>query len=139
MSGIFLSNGQSCVAGSRLIIHDKIKQSFVGRLQEELGRLQFGDPLSEDTDIGPIANKAQFDKVLSMIGRAKKEGVKITAGGSKKVVSGFEGGFIEPTILENVSAHNEIWRHEVFGPVLCVHGFSNDDGLSALLMIQNMV
>ena len=128
MSGIFLSNGQSCVAGSRLIIHDKIKQSFVGRLKEKLGRLQFGDPLSEDTDIGPIANKAQFDKVLSMIGRAKKEGVKITAGGSKKVVSGFEGGFfIEPTILENVSAHNEIWRHEVFGPVLCVHGFSNDD------------
>ena len=128
MSGIFFSNGQSCVAGSRLIIHDEIKHSFVGRLKEKLEQLQFGDPLSEDTDIGPIANKAQFDKVLSMIGRAKKEGVKITAGGSKKVVSGFEGGFfIEPTILENVSSRNEIWRHEVFGPVLCVHGFSNDD------------
>jgi len=128
MSGIFLSNGQSCVAGSRLIIHDEIKHSFVVRLKEKLEQLQFGDPLSEDTDIGPIANKPQFDKVLSMIDRAKQEGVKITAGGSKKVVSGFEGGFfIEPTILENVSSRNEIWRHEVFGPVLCVRGFSTDD------------
>ena len=128
MSGIFLSNGQSCVAGSRLIIHDEIKHFFVGRLKEKLEQLQFGDPLSEDTDIGPIANKPQFDKVLSMIDRAKQEGVKITAGGSKKVVSGFEGGFfIEPTILENVSSSNEIWRHEVFGPVLCVRGFSTDD------------
>ena len=128
MSGIFLSNGQSCVAGSRLIIHDEIKHSFVSRLKEKLEQLQFGDPLSEDTDIGPIANKPQFDKVLSMIDRAKQEGVKITAGGSKKVVSGLEGGFfIEPTILENVSSSNEIWRHEVFGPVLCVRGFSTDD------------
>ena len=128
MSGIFLSNGQSCVAGSRLIIHDEIKHSFVSRLKEKLEQLQFGDPLSEDTDIGPVANKPQFDKVLSRIDRAKQEGVKITAGGSKKVVSGLEGGFfIEPTILENVSSSNEIWRHEVFGPVLCVRGFSTDD------------
>ena len=95
--------------------HSRQNQAlFCGSFKENW-TLQFGDPLSEDTDIGPIANKAQFDKVLSMIGRAKKEGVKITAGGSKKVVSGFEGGFfIEPTILENVSS---IMR---FGAMKCL-------------------
>ena len=63
MSGIFLSNGQSCVAGSRLIIHDEIRGAFVKRLKEKLDGLHFGNPLCEDNDIGPIANEAQFDKI----------------------------------------------------------------------------
>ena len=128
MSGIFLSNGQSCVAGSRLIIHDKIRGVFVNRLKEKLDDLHFGNPLLEDTDIGPIANEAQFNKILLMIDRARLEGATIVAGGSKKDVPGFENGFfIEPTILENVSPDTEIWRKEVFGPVLCVHSFSNKE------------
>ncbi len=128
MSGIFLSNGQSCVAGSRLIIHGKIRRAFVERLKEKLSRLNFGSPLQEDTDVGPIANKAQYHKILSMLDRAKKEGAIITFGGSNKNVPGFEGGyFIEPTILENVSPSSEIWRQEVFGPVLCVHSFVNKE------------
>tara|TARA_E500000178_G_C16990017_1_gene740320 strand:- start:160 stop:1629 length:1470 start_codon:yes stop_codon:yes gene_type:complete len=128
MSGIFLSNGQSCVAGSRLIIHDEIRGAFVERLKEKLDGLHFGNPLREDTDIGPIANEAQFDKILSMVDRARQEGATIAAGGSKKVVPGFENGFfMEPTILENVSPYAEIWRKEVFGPVLCVHSFSNKE------------
>ena len=132
MSGIFLSNGQSCVAGSRLIIHDDIRGAFVDRLKEKLNCLHFGDPLSEDTDIGPIANEAQFDKILSMVDRATQEGATIAAGGSRKNVPGFENGFfIEPTILENVSPVAEIWRKEVFGPVLCVQSFScNEEAIS---------
>ena len=92
----------------------------------------FGDPLSEDTDIGPIANEAQFDKILSMVDRARQEGATIAAGGSRKNVPGFENGFfIEPTILENVSPVAEIWRKEVFGPVLCVQSFScNEEAIS---------
>jgi aldehyde dehydrogenase (NAD+) len=128
MSGIFLSNGQSCVAGSRLIVHDEIRGAFVKRLKEKLDGLHFGNPLCEDTDIGPIANEAQFDKIRSMVDRARQEGATIAAGGSKKVVPGFENGFfMEPTILENVSPDAEIWRTEVFGPVLCVHSFSNKE------------
>ena len=79
MSGIFLSNGQSCVAGSRLIIHDDIRETFVERLKEKLRGLHFGSPLLEGTDIGPIALSA------------------------------------------------EIWRQEVFGPVLCVRSFSSTE------------
>jgi acyl-CoA reductase-like NAD-dependent aldehyde dehydrogenase len=128
MSGIFLSNGQSCVAGSRLIIHDDIKEAFVERLKEKLRDLHFGSPMLEGTDIGPIANKAQFDKILSMVSRAIQEGATVTSGGGSKNVPGFEGGyFIEPTILENVSLSAEIWRQEVFGPVLCVRSFSSTE------------
>lgn len=126
MSGIFLSNGQSCVAGSRLIIHGDIREKFVERLKEKLEGLHIGNPSLENTDIGPIANEAQLDKVLSMVDRARQEGATIAVGGSRKVVPGFEGGyFVEPTILENVSPSAEIWQREVFGPVLCVHSFTN--------------
>ena len=102
-------------------------------MKEKLTCLHFGDPLSEDTDIGPIANEAQFDKILSMVDRPRQEGATIAAGGSRKNVPGFENGFfIEPTILENVSpVKAEIWRKEVFGPVLCVQSFScNEEAIS---------
>jgi acyl-CoA reductase-like NAD-dependent aldehyde dehydrogenase len=124
LSGIFLSNGQTCVAGSRLIIHNSIRDDFLQRLQSKLESLRYGDPLRDDTDIGPIANKPQFDKILAMLDRAKQAGADILAGGHKVTVEGFESGFfIAPTILQNVATDSEIWQEEVFGPVLCVNGF----------------
>ena len=128
LSGIFLSNGQSCVAGSRLIIQEPIRDLFLQRLQERVASLRFGDPLRDDTDIGPIANKPQFDKVLAMLDRAKQAGAKVFAGGHAVKVEGFENGyFIAPTILEAVATDSEIWQQEVFGPVLCVRSFATAD------------
>ena len=124
LSGIFLSNGQTCVAGSRLIIHNSIRDDFLQRLQSRLASLRYGDPLRDDTDIGPIANKPQYDKILAMLDRAKRGGADILAGGHKVTVKGFENGyFIAPAILQNVATESEIWQEEVFGPVLCVNGF----------------
>jgi aldehyde dehydrogenase (NAD+) len=128
LSGIFLSNGQTCVAGSRLIIQDRVRDLFLQHLQDRLTSLRFGDPLRDDTEIGPIANKPQFDKILSMLDRARQDGATVFAGGHAVTVEGFENGyFIAPTILENVATDTEIWQQEVFGPVLCVNSFATAD------------
>lgn len=80
----------------------------------------------DTTDIGPIANEQQFEKVLAMIRRAQHAGARIIVGGSQVTASGLEGGyFIAPTILENVSTDSEIWMEEVFGPVLCITSFES--------------
>ncbi len=124
MSGIFLSNGQTCVAGSRLIIHQSIRNDFINKLLERLAKLKFGDPLDYHTDIGPVANKLQFEKVLAMIADALDEGATIVTGGHAQSVDGFDNGyFVAPTILENVTVDAKIWQEEVFGPVLCVISF----------------
>ena len=88
---------------SRLIIHDEIRGAFVKCLKEKLDGLHFGNPLCEDTDIGPIANEAQFDKIRSMVDRARQEGATIAAGGSKKVVPGLTTLFHGTNNFENVS------------------------------------
>jgi acyl-CoA reductase-like NAD-dependent aldehyde dehydrogenase len=124
MSGIFLSNGQTCVAGSRLIIHQSIKNEFINKLLDRIAKLKFGDPMDYHTDVGPIANKPQFEKVLAMIATALDEGATIVTGGYAQTVDGFDNGyFVAPTILENVSVDATIWQEEVFGPVLCVSSF----------------
>ena len=124
MSGIFLSNGQTCVAGSRLIIHQSIKHEFIDKLLDRIAKLKFGDPMDYHTDVGPVANKPQFEKVLAMIADALDEGATIVTGGHAQTVDGFQSGyFIAPTILENVAVDATIWQEEVFGPVLCVTSF----------------
>ncbi|MDB2389861.1 aldehyde dehydrogenase [Alphaproteobacteria bacterium] len=124
MSGIFLSNGQTCVAGSRLIIHQSIKNEFMDKLLKQVAKLKFGDPMDYHTDIGPIANKPQFEKVLKMISDALDAGATAVTGGHVQSVDGFDNGyFIAPTILENVHVTDKIWQEEVFGPVLCVTSF----------------
>lgn len=128
MSGIFLSNGQTCVAGSRLIIHTSIRDEFVARLLKQVAKLKFGDPMDYHTDIGPIANKPQFEKVLTMISEALEEGATVVTGGHAQSVEGLSNGyFVAPTILENVKVTDRIWQEEVFGPVLCVNSFDTTD------------
>ena len=128
MSGIFLSNGQTCVAGSRLIIHKSIRIEFMARLLKQVAKLKFGDPMDYHTDIGPIANKPQFEKVLTMISDALEEGATVVTGGHPQSVEGSSNGyFVAPTILENVKVTDRIWQEEVFGPVLCVNSFDTTD------------
>ena len=128
MSGIFLSNGQTCVAGSRLIIHQSIKNDFINKLLERISKLRFGDPMDYHTDIGPIANKPQFEKILAMIADALDEGATVVTGGHAQQVNGFDNGyFVAPTILENVTVDCNIWQEEVFGPVLCITSFETSE------------
>ena len=127
-SGIFLLNGQSCVAGSRLLLHESIQDNFLNLLIEEIGRLKFGDPTDPATQIGPVSNEPQFNKILEYIEVGKAEGAHCLYGGTRSKRKGCETGwFIEPTIFTNVRPSMRIAREEIFGPVLSVLPFSTDD------------
>jgi len=128
ISGIFFLNGQSCVAGSRLLLHESIQKVFLNQLVEKIGQLRFGDPTNHTTQIGPIANETQFKKILDYIEIGKMEGANCLHGGARSIREGCENGwFIEPTIFTEVKSSMRIAREEIFGPVLSVIPFSEDD------------
>ncbi|MGE4561347.1 MAG: aldehyde dehydrogenase [Rhodospirillales bacterium] len=128
ISGVFLSNGQTCVAGSRLFLQSEIAEAFLDRLKDSLSGLRMGDPFDPETQIGPIATGPQFEKILSHIEGAKAEGANCVIGGN--AVDGPEcgqGWFVEPTVFTDVASEMTIAREEVFGPVLAVMTFDDED------------
>jgi len=126
ISGIFAATGQTCIAGSRLLVENSIKDAFTQRLVE-LGRsAKKGDPMEPDTNIGPVTTPAQYKKVLDYIGIAKGEGARCILGG--QAAADMPGGqFVEPTIFTDVAPSMRIAREEVFGPVLSIIGFDGED------------
>ncbi|WP_299989167.1 aldehyde dehydrogenase family protein [uncultured Ruegeria sp.] len=131
LSGIFLSNGQTCVAGSRLIVQASIKDKLISRLLERARPLKPGDPLDPSTQIAPLANEPHLRKVTAMIEQAKLDGARCLLDGTE-TVKGHTGYYVGPTIFDQVSQDMEIWREEVFGPVLCVATFESEDEAIAL-------
>ena len=126
VSGIFAASGQTCLAGSRLLVQDSIHDRFVERLVDFLGGAKMGDPRHPDTRIGPIATRPQFEKIMYYIGVAKAEGAKCVIGG--KAWPEAKGGlFVEPTIFTGVDNRMRIAQEEVFGPVLCVIPFKDEE------------
>ncbi|EEE36033.1 betaine aldehyde dehydrogenase [Rhodobacteraceae bacterium KLH11] len=126
LSGIFLSNGQTCVAGSRLIVEHSIKDAFVARLTERARSLKVGDPMDPATHIGPLANEPHLRKVIAMIEQARSDGADCLLDGSA-LVQGRDGFYVGPTIFDQVTQTMQIWREEIFGPVLCVATFDSED------------
>ncbi|MCC6008468.1 MAG: aldehyde dehydrogenase family protein [Rhodobacteraceae bacterium] len=132
-AGIFASNGQSCVAGSRLIVEESIAEDIIGALVALAHRLRPGDPMDPATQVAPLANRPHFDKVVAMIETARREGAHLIAGGRRLDVPGMPAGlFVAPTIFTNVTPAMEIWREEVFGPVLAVTTFRDEEDAVAL-------
>jgi len=125
--GIFPPAGQSCIAGSRLLLQAGIYDSFVEKLLEVAGRARLGDPNDPNTDIGPIANKIHFERVLGHIERAKQSGATLACGGNAVNPDGAGGWFIEPTIFTDVTPDMPLAREEIFGPVLAVMRFETED------------
>jgi acyl-CoA reductase-like NAD-dependent aldehyde dehydrogenase len=118
--GSMYCNGQSCLAGTRLFIHDSLYTDFLDKLSTAAERLTLGDPLNEETRIGCMISEKQGKRVLSYIEKGQAEGASLVTGGSRKNIQGYESGyFIEPTIFE---ARNDmrIAQEEIFGPVLSV-------------------
>ncbi|HKV89904.1 MAG TPA: aldehyde dehydrogenase family protein [Thermoplasmata archaeon] len=116
----FGTSGQRCTATSRLILHEKIYDEFLGRLVERLGKFRIGDPLDESTDMGPVASADQQKKVLEYIRVGKSEGGKLVFGGEKLTGPGFDQGFfVQPTVFETRHG-TRISKEEIFGPVLSV-------------------
>lgn len=128
VAGIFAAAGQTCMAGSRLLVQDSIHDAFVDRLVSFVSQARLGDPLLPDTDIGPIATPPQFRKILDYIEIAKREGATCVLGGAQAEGPALGNGlFVKPTIFTNVHNGMRIAQEEVFGPVLSVIRFRTDD------------
>ena len=128
ISGIFAATGQTCIAGSRLLVQRRIHDKFVERLVEVAEAATIGDPMSTDTHVGPVTTPPQFQKILDYIAIAKSEGARCVLGGGPYEGSGAKGQqFVQPTIFTGVSNDMRIAQEEVFGPVLSIIPFDNED------------
>jgi acyl-CoA reductase-like NAD-dependent aldehyde dehydrogenase len=128
ISGIFAAAGQTCMAGSRVFLQRSIHDEFVEKLVTRVKKARIGDPLSTDTDVGPIATEAQLERVMSYIEIAQSEGAFCVLGGRRFTVDALPGGwFVEPTIFTNVRNDMRIAQEEVFGPVLSVIPFDTEE------------
>lgn len=127
ISGIFAATGQTCIAGSRLLVQNSIKDAFTQRLVELGATARKGDPMSPDTNIGPVTTQQQYKKILDYIDIAKQEGARCILGGGPAKDTSLPGGqFVEPTIFTDVKPDMRIAREEVFGPVLSIIGFEDE-------------
>jgi aldehyde dehydrogenase (NAD+) len=128
ITGVFAATGQTCMAGSRALVHESIYEKFVERLVAVAGVAKIGDPRDPATNIAPVATSAQCQKILSYIESAKAEGARCVLGGKQaKHPEGLNGLFVEPTIFADVTNDMRIAQEEVFGPVLVVIKFKDDD------------
>jgi (Z)-2-((N-methylformamido)methylene)-5-hydroxybutyrolactone dehydrogenase len=150
VSGIFAATGQTCIAGSRLLVQESIHNEFVDKLVDFAKTARMGNPMDYDTQVGPVTNLMQYEKVLGYIDIAKSEGVQTVLGGSKATRPECgDGWFVEPTVFTGVKNSMRIAQEEVFGPVLAVIPFRDEEealaigndvvfGLAAGVWTENM-
>jgi len=128
VSGIFAATGQTCIAGSRLFVQDGMHDELVGRLTEKAAQIKLGNPLEMETEMGPGAFKEQLDKVMGYIRSGKEGGASVAYGGEVPGDAGLrDGSFVQPTILTGVDNGMEVAREEIFGPVLSVIPFRDEE------------
>ncbi|MDT7686973.1 MAG: (Z)-2-((N-methylformamido)methylene)-5-hydroxybutyrolactone dehydrogenase [Pseudonocardiales bacterium] len=125
IAGVFAATGQTCMAGSRLIVHADVHDELIRLIAERASRIKLGDPNDADTEMGPVANRPQYEKVLGYLDKAKSEGATVAYGGAAE--SGLGGLFVQPTVLTGVTAESTVVREEVFGPVLAALTFTEED------------
>ncbi|CAN7493638.1 aldehyde dehydrogenase [Variovorax sp. LjRoot290] len=127
ISGIFAATGQTCIAGSRLLVQDSIHDAFVERLLAVARTARMGDPMSPDTQVGPVTTPPQYRKVLEYIDIARSEGATAVLGGEKgSAPECGKGWFVQPTIFTGVRNDMRIAQEEVFGPVLSIIRFKDE-------------
>ena len=124
ISGIFAATGQTCLAGSRLLVHESVADDLIAKVVARASTIILGDPKDPRTEMGPVSNEPQYQKVLSHFAAAREEGATIAYGG---VPAGELGGyFVKPTVLTGVTADMRAVSEEIFGPVLTVSTFADE-------------
>ena len=122
-SGIFFNSGQVCSAGSRILVHESIKDEVVERLIARAGAIRVGNPKDASTSMGPLVSAAQMHRVLEYIDIGKREGAQLAIGGARLGNTGF---FVAPTVFANVDPDMRISQEEIFGPVATVISFKDE-------------
>ncbi len=128
VSGIFAASGQTCIAGSRVLVHESIHDVFLEKFIAMASAAKMGDPMSLQTQVGPVTTRPQFEKILSCIENAQAEGATCVLGGkmADRPECG-DGWFIEPTVFIDVTNDMTVAQEEIFGPVLSVIKFKEDE------------
>ncbi len=129
VAGIFAASGQSCVAGSRLIVHEDIADRFLAKMVEIAKGIRIGDPMDEGTQMGPLCTQGQIDTIEAEVARAVDEGGTVLTGGKRAAAGDM---FFEPTIIDCPSPDLHIVDTELFGPVLSVLRFKTEEEALAL-------
>jgi aminomuconate-semialdehyde/2-hydroxymuconate-6-semialdehyde dehydrogenase len=148
IEGIFSNQGEVCLAGSRLLVEDSIHDEFMDRLRTAAGALRLGNPFEESTDMGPLVDAEQRDRVERYIALARDDGAELVTGGSRPPALD-TGYFVQPTILTDVPTASRAWTEEIFGPVLVANRFKTEDegvaaansslyGLASMVWTENL-
>jgi aldehyde dehydrogenase (NAD+) len=125
LAGVFAATGQTCMAGSRLLVSRGVHDELVAKIADRARSIRLGDPKAAETEMGPVATEPQYRKVLSFLDGAVAEGVTVVAGGRPEERLG--GYFVQPTVLTGVKPTMTVACEEVFGPVLAVIPFEGED------------
>jgi len=125
IAGVFAATGQTCMAGSRLVVHEDVHDELVAKVAERARTIVLGNPLEPETEMGPVANGAQFARVTDILERALGDGATAVCGGGPDPSLG--GYFVQPTILTGVQPDNPAVREEIFGPVVAAMTFRDED------------
>ena len=123
----FVASGQTCIMGARLLIHETVFDRFMTKLVDKVKSIRLGDPMSLDTQMGPVISQASLQRISVMVDHAVSQGAIVRTGGTKPTLSPpfDKGSYYMPTVLE-VKTSMEIWREEVFGPVVVATKFSTE-------------
>ena len=124
VAGALINSGQDCTAATRAIVARNLYDDFVAGVAELMGKLVVGDPQDPDTDLGPVISRAHRDKIAAIVARAPAQGARVITGGTAPDSPGF---FYLPTLLADVTEDSEVYRDEIFGPVLTVRPHDGDD------------
>jgi aldehyde dehydrogenase (NAD+) len=133
LAGIYAAGGQSCVAGSRALFHREIYDELLERVERRAASVVLGDPMRDETQMGPIANVPQLERVERMVAAARDEGARVVTGGARRSLEALPDGlFYDPTIVDGVDNDAVIAQDEVFGPVLTVLPFESEEEAVAI-------
>jgi len=131
MMGIFYNQGQVCCAGSRLFVEESVKDQFLDKLSEKAGKITVGDPMDKSTQMGPQVSEEQLNRIKGYVDIAREEGATVVAGGQSPQLEGAfqKGYFFSPTIFSEVKNSMRVAQEEIFGPVVSVITFKDEDDL----------
>ena len=133
LAGIFAATGQTCIAGSRLLVQRRVYNQLLERIAERAAKIRLGDPLDSTTEMGTVANEPQFNRIMEFIASAKQEGARLVTGGERAVEGNLAKGlFVKPTIFADVRNDMKLAQHEIFGPVLSVIPFETEEQAIAI-------